>query len=229
METEYHNEDKELIQNEKIPTKVFDTSSEGSVWVAHEIVKLVKERAAQNKTCVLGLATGSTPTKVYDELVRLHKEEKVSFKNVITFNLDEYFPMAPDRVQSYNRFMAEYLFDHIDVPKENINIPDGTIPKEKVEEFCKGYEKKILDCGGIDIQILGIGRTGHIGFNEPGSSRASRTRLIYLNKITQIDAASSFFGFENVPKMAITMGNGTILNAKRVIIMAWSESKARIV
>lgn len=214
---------------EKIPTQVFDTSLEASCFVAHEIAKLIKERASQNKSVILGLATGSTPTKVYDELVRLHKEEGLSFKNVITFNLDEYFPMDPDRLQSYHRFMNEHLFDSIDIPRQNIHIPDGTIPKEKVAEFCEEYEKKIHESGGIDIQILGIGRTGHIGFNEPGSTKTSNTRLVYLDKMTRVDAASDFFGHEYVPKMAITMGNGTILHAKRIFIIAFSEGKASIV
>lgn len=207
---------------------MFDTSADASKYIAAEIANLIKTRAAKGENAVLGLATGSSPTKVYEELVRLHKEEGLSFKNVISFNLDEYYPMKPEKLQSYHRFMKEYLFEHIDILPENINIPDGTLKQDDIEEYCRNYEKKILECGGIDIQLCGIGRTGHIGFNEPGSSKHSKTRLIYLNKITMIDAADSFFGYENVPKMAITMGVGTVLNAKRVIIMAWSESKARI-
>ena len=214
---------------EKIPTSVFETALDASCFVAHQIAALIKERASQNKSVVLGLATGSTPTKVYDELVRLHKQEGLSFKNVISFNLDEYFPMDPERLQSYHRFMNEHLFENIDIKKENVNIPDGTIPKDKVGEFCAAYEKKILEAGGIDIQILGIGKTGHIGFNEPGSSKNSTTRLVYLDKVTRIDAASDFFGHEHVPKMAITMGNETILHAKKIFILAFSEGKAGIV
>jgi len=229
MDKDFGNGDADLTQLEKIPTRVFETALEGSKYVAREIANLVKEKAAKNQIAVLGLATGSTPTKIYDELIRIHKEEGVSFKNVITFNLDEYYPMDPKRLQSYHRYMHEHLFDHIDIPKENINIPDGTLPPEKVEEYCKEYEKKIIDAGGLDIQILGIGRTGHIGFNEPGSSKHSKTRLIYLSKTTIIDAASDFFGYEYVPKMAITMGIGTILIAKRIFLLAWSESKGRIV
>ena len=195
---------------EKIPVKIFSTSDEGSVFVANEIAALIRQRQREKKNCVLGLATGSTPTRLYAELVRLHAKG-LSFKNVITFNLDEYFPMQPGSLQSYVRFMREHLFDHIDIPEKNINIPDGTISKQKVAAFCKAYEKKIDSLGGIDIQILGVGRTGHIGFNEPGSSDRTETRLITLDQVTRVDAASDFFGEENVPQKAITMGVGTIL------------------
>ncbi len=215
-------------QTEKIPVKIFATSDEGSVFVANEIATLIRQRQREKKNCVLGLATGSTPTRLYAELVKLHSKG-LSFKNVITFNLDEYYPMQPDSLQSYVRFMREHLFDHIDIPEKNINIPDGTISKQKVQAFCKAYEKKIDSLGGIDIQILGIGRTGHIGFNEPGSSERTETRLITLDQVTRIDAASDFFGEENVPKNALTMGVGTILKSKRTIMMAWGEGKAPIV
>ena len=220
-----------MIQSdpEKIPVSIYSSSGDASLHVAKEIAALIRARQKQKKPCVLGLATGSTPTRVYSELVRMHKEEKLSFKNVYTFNLDEYYPMKPDSLQSYVRFMKEYLFDHIDIPSKNINIPDGTLPKEKIPEFCRNYEKKIDDMGGIDLQILGIGRTGHIGFNEPGSSDKSLTRIITLDHITVMDAASDFFGEENVPKKAITMGVGTILKSKRIILMAWGEGKAPII
>jgi glucosamine-6-phosphate deaminase len=214
---------------EKIPTKIFKNSEEASVFVANEIASLVKIRQLEGKPCVLGLATGSTPTRVYAELVRIHKEDRLSFKNVITFNLDEYYPMEPDSLQSYVRFMKEHLFNHIDIPKKNIHIPDGTLPKDKVQDFCIQYEKKIESLGGIDLQVLGVGRTGHIGFNEPGSSERTVTRLITLDQVTRVDAASDFFGEENVPRKAITMGVGTILKAKRIIMMAWGEGKANIV
>lgn len=197
--------------------------------MANEIASLVKIRQLEGKPCVLGLATGSTPTRVYSELIKIHKEGGLSFKNVHTFNLDEYYPIAPDSLQSYVRFMREHLFNHIDIPKKNIHIPDGTLPKEKVLEFCQQYEKKIDALGGIDLQVLGVGRTGHIGFNEPGSSERTTTRLITLDQVTRIDAASDFFGEENVPRKAITMGVGTILKAKRIIMMAWGEGKASIV
>lgn len=219
----------DLTAFEKIPVKIFKSSEEASRFVADHIATLIRTRQKENKPAVLGLATGSTPTRVYAELVRMHKEEGLSFKNVHTFNLDEYYPMQPDALQSYVRFMREHLFDHIDIPKENINIPDGTLPKEQVAEYCVAYEKKIDDLGGVDIQLLGIGRTGHIGFNEPGSSERSVTRMITLDQVTRIDAASDFFGEENVPRRAITMGVGSILKARKIYMMAWGEGKARII
>jgi glucosamine-6-phosphate deaminase len=214
---------------ERVPTSVYPSSSEASRAVAAEIADLIRARAAEGKKAVLGLATGSTPQAVYDELVRLHREEGLSFANVVTFNLDEYFPMEPDSLQSYVRFMNEHLFDLVDIPRENVNIPDGTLDREKVAAYCEAYEEKIAAAGGIDLQILGIGRTGHIGFNEPGSSVDSMTRLITLDKVTRMDAASDFFGEWNVPRTAITMGVGTIMDASRVILMAYGEHKAPIV
>ncbi len=216
------------VGTEKINTRIFQTSEEGSRFVAQEIAELIKSRQAEGRNCVLGLATGSTPTSVYANLIKLH-QEGLSFSNVITFNLDEYYPMSPNSLQSYVRFMKELLFDHIDIKPENIHIPDGTVPREEVNAFCKAYEQKIEEAGGIDLQVLGIGRTGHIGFNEPGSSERTTTRLITLDQVTRIDAASDFFGEENVPTKAITMGVGTILRSKKIIMMAWGEGKAPIV
>lgn len=214
---------------ERIPCTILSHISDATQVVASQIAELIKTRAAEGKHCVLGLATGSTPVAIYDELVRMHQEEGLSFKNVITFNLDEYFPMNPQELQSYVRFMNEHLFDLVDLQPENIHIPDGTLPHDKVHQYCAEYEKKISDAGGIDIQLLGIGRTGHIGFNEPGSGKDSRTRLITLDRVTRIDAASDFFGEENVPRRAITMGVGTILDAKQVIMLAFGEHKSHIV
>lgn len=221
--------DRRLSYFEKIPTVIYEESSEASVAVADEIAELIRQNGSENKSTVLGLATGSTPVRVYDELVRLHKEEGLSFKNVISFNLDEYYPIESNSLQSYVRFMNEHLFDHIDIPDENVHIPDGTIPEDRVHKYCEEYEQKIADAGGLDIQILGIGRTGHIGFNEPGSRPDSLTRLITLDKITRKDAASDFFGEEYVPRRAITMGVGTILEADKIILMAWGEGKAPII
>ncbi|MFN7116908.1 MAG: glucosamine-6-phosphate deaminase [Saprospiraceae bacterium] len=214
---------------EKIPVLVYPTSSDASKAVAREVANLITAKADAGEHCVLGLATGSTPTTLYAELVRMHQQEGLSFRNVITFNLDEYYPMQPDQLQSYVRFMKENLFDHVDILWENVNIPDGTVPRSQVDAYCKAYEEKIRSVGGLDLQILGIGRTGHIGFNEPGSGPESRTRLITLDHITITDAASDFFGEENVPRKAITMGVGTIMEAKRVILMAWGEGKAPII
>src|SRR6056297_2248442 len=221
--------DRRLTYFGKIPTVIYEESSDASVAVANEIATLIKMNDQKAKPTVLGLATGSTPVRVYDELVRLHKEEGLSFKNVITFNLDEYFPIEPNSLQSYVRFMNEHLFDHIDIPDKNVHIPDGTIAEDEVYKFCDEYERKIEEAGGLDIQILGIGRTGHIGFNEPGSRPDSRTRLITLDKITRKDAASDFFGEEYVPRRAITMGVGPIMRAKKVYLMAWGEGKDGII
>lgn len=217
------------VAQERIPLQIFPESKDANQAVAREIADLIRAKAAAGQPCVLGLATGSTPTGVYAELIRLHRDEKLSFQNVVTFNLDEYFPMQPRELQSYVRFMNEQLFKHIDIKPENVNIPDGTLDRAVVNAFCAAYESKIKALGGIDLQILGIGRTGHIGFNEPGSGRDSRTRLITLDKVTRLDAASDFFGDENVPRRAITMGVGTILDAKRVILLAFGEHKAGIV
>lgn len=221
--------DFDLTSHEHIPTTLFETAEKGSLYVAHAIADLIESRNKESKTTVLGLATGSTPTQVYDKLVRKHKEEGLSFKHVITFNLDEYYPMAPEAHQSYVHFMHEYLFNHIDIDPKNIHIPDGTLKKDAITEFCSNYEAKIAAAGGLDIQILGIGRTGHIGFNEPGSTIDSQTRLITLDRVTMLDAASGFFGIENVPRRAITMGVGTILKAKKIYMMAWGEGKAKII
>jgi glucosamine-6-phosphate deaminase len=178
---------------------------------------------------VLGLPTGSTPVGLYRELIRLHKEAGLDFSRVVTFNLDEYFPMPPDDPQSYRRWMRETFFEHVNIPPQNIHIPDGTLRPGDAEDFCLLYEQKIRRAGGIDLQILGIGRTGHIGFNEPGSTRESRTRMVTLDPVTRRDAADSFFGEENVPHQALTMGVGTILEAHKIVLLAFGEHKAPIV
>ncbi len=218
-----------LATREKVPCRVYENMRQACRSVAGQIAELIRKRAEEGRMCVLGLATGSTPVGVYDELVRLHREEGLSLANVVTFNLDEYFPMQPYELQSYVRFMKEHLLDLVDIDPANVHIPDGTLPLEQVGRFCEQYEAAIEECGGIDIQILGIGRTGHIGFNEPGSGRASRTRLISLDRVTCIDAASDFFGEENVPRRAITMGVGTILDARKIYMLAFGEHKAAIV
>jgi glucosamine-6-phosphate deaminase len=217
------------ISFERIPTTIFDDSEKASKAVALEIAALIRQKAKENKPAVLGLATGSSPKKVYQELIRMHKEEGLSFKNVITFNLDEYHPMEPDSVQSYVRFMKEQLFDHIDIPVINYHLPDGTLPIEKIPEFCKDYEDKIEKLGGLDFHLLGIGRNGHIGFNEPGSLINSKTRLMTLDINTKIDAAVDFGGLAKVPKKAITLGIDKIMQAKRIVLLAWGEHKAESV
>ena len=214
---------------EKIPIALYPNSTRAVKDVAREIADLIKAKQAAGQKCVLGLATGASPVLLYNELVRLHKEEGLSFKNVVTFNLDEYFPMAPDCVQSYHWFMNHHLFSRVDIDQANVHIPDGNLKKADIPKMCEEYEKMIDEAGGLDLQILGIGRTGHIGFNEPGSLLTSKTRMVYLNDVTKRDAAKDFGGLEKVPTKAVTMGVSTIMKAKRIIIMAWGEKKAPIV
>ena len=211
---------------EKLPVKIWDDSREASVHVARSIALAIRQKQQDGEKIVLGLATGSSPIQVYRELVRLHKEEGLSFYNVVTFNLDEYYPMGKDAPQSYWRFMHEHLFDDVDVPAENIHIPDGTVPMEKAQEYCNWYEKQINLHGGIDIQLLGIGRTGHVGFNEPGSWESSTTRMVRLDGLTRRDAIKDFGQEEDVPTRAITMGVASIMKARTVFLLAWGQHKA---
>jgi glucosamine-6-phosphate deaminase len=214
---------------EKIHNVIVENSNHGSILAAQEIATLIRKKEKENKPCVLGLATGSSPIVVYDELIRMHKEEGLSFANVITFNLDEYYPMDKKNIQSYHYFMHENLFNHIDILPENIHIPDGTISDNALNQYCIDYENKIESAGGLDFQLLGIGRTGHIGFNEPGSHFNSGTRSITLDYITRVDASTAFLGIDNVPRKAITMGIGTIPKAKRIVLLAWGSNKARVI
>lgn len=224
-----HSDYENIDSRENIPVTIYPGAKEASALIAKEIATLIKKKKKSNDFCVLGLPTGSTPVEVYDELVRMHKEDGLSFENVVTFNLDEYYPIEPHKLQSYVRFMREHLLDQVDLKPENVHFPDGTIAIEEIPEFCRKYEEKVKSYGGIDLQLLGIGRTGHIGFNEPGSGKKSRTRLISLDHITIADSASDFFGEENVPKRAITMGIGNILESKKIILMAWGEGKSKII
>lgn len=214
---------------EKLPVSVYPDQHTASVTVARRIADLIRNKQNNGEQAVLGLATGATPVGVYAELVRMHREEGLSFHNVITFNLDEYYPMQPDAAQSYVTFMNENLFNHIDIKQENVHIPDGTLPKDEIHDYCLNYERQIEEIGGLDLQVLGIGRTGHIGFNEPGSAPNSGTRLVTLDDLTRRDAARDFGGKENVPTKAITMGIGTIFKAREIILMAWSQKKAPII
>src|SRR6516162_6425743 len=217
------------VANTKIPTLVFPTSSQASRHVALMIESLIRQNNSANRPTVLGLATGSTPVGLYREMIRLHREAGLDYSRVVTFNLDEYFPMDPADDHSYRRWMDETFLRHVNIRPENVHIPDGTIPATDVEEYCAKYEQTIRRAGGIDLQVLGIGRSGHIGFNEPGSTRHSRTRLVTLDPVTRRDAAGGFFAEDNVPHRAVTMGVGTILDARKVVLMAFGEHKAPIV
>ncbi|NLX12462.1 MAG: glucosamine-6-phosphate deaminase [Phycisphaerales bacterium] len=214
---------------EKLATTVCLNDVEAAKRVARLIADEIVGNNAKNRPTVLGLATGNTPIGVYRELIRLHREEGLDFSRVITFNLDEYYPIRSDSMHSYHRWMWENFFDHVNIASDNVHIPDGTVPDNEVGIYCRAYEEDIKSAGGIDIQLLGIGRTGHIGFNEPGSSRDSMTRMITLDPVTRRDAAADFFGEDNVPRRAITMGVATILQARRVILMAFGEQKAPII
>ena len=214
---------------ERIPVRIFSNAKDGSKYAAAEIAKLIRDKQSRNEYCVLGLATGSTPKSLYNELVRMHTEEGLSFKNVISFNLDEYYPIEKEAWQSYNSYMHRLLFDHIDIDKKNIHIPNGELPKEEIKKHCAEYERQIEEAGGIDLQVLGIGNNGHIGFNEPGSSIYSKTRLINLENSTRLANAYEFANISEVPRLAITMGINTILKAKRIILLAWGPAKAPVV
>ena len=216
-------------RRERIPVRVMPDHDSLAAEVAGRIAQLIRERSREGRHAVLGLATGSTPVGVYRELIRLHREEGLDFSNVVAFNLDEYFPMRPGSVHSYHRYMRENLFDFVNIPLENRHIPRGDLRETDMEAHCLDYERRIREAGGIDLQILGIGRSGHIGFNEPGSRRESRTRCLYLDAVTRADATADFFGEENVPSRAITMGVATILEAREVILLATGEHKAEIV
>jgi len=216
-------------QNERVPVVIVEEYEDIARLIADRIATLIRTKRAAGEYAVLGLATGSTPIGIYRELIRMHREEGLDFSNVITFNLDEYFPMQPDSIHSYHRYMWENFFEHVNVRPENVHIPRGDIPRSQVDAYCREYEAAIERAGGIDFQILGIGKTGHIGFNEPGSGVDSRTRLVTLDTVTRKDAAADFFGEENVPREAITMGVATILEAREIALIATGEHKASIV
>lgn len=212
-----------------IPFVVFDSPDAACRQVASEIAQLIRKRSSIGRFTVLGLATGNTPLPLYRELIRLHREEGLSFADVISFNLDEYLGLERDHPESYWTFMHRNLFDHIDIHPENIHLPSGTVSLSEIPAACADYETAIAKAGGIDFQILGIGRTGHIGFNEPGTPIDARTQRIHLDELTRLDAAPAFGGIDNVPTQAITMGCGTILEARKIALLAWGRKKAHIV
>jgi len=214
---------------ERVRTAIVEDHDDLAVLIAERIAAVIRRETAASGRCVLGLATGSTPIGIYRHLIRLHEGSGLDFSKVVTFNLDEYWPMAPDSIHSYRRYMWENLFAHVNIDPANVHVPDGTVPRERVADACAAYERGIVEVGGIDFQILGIGRTGHIGFNEPGSSPTSRTRLVTLDTVTRREAAADFFGEDGVPREAITMGVATILEAREIALIATGEHKAEIV
>lgn len=214
------------LNNELINAKVFKNKTIGSDYVCELIRSEICENDKSSKKTVLGLATGASPKLIYKRLVHLYQKGEVSFKNVHTFNLDEYYPIQPSDPNSYHHYMDEHLFNHVDIPPKHINIPNGTIDQNEIETYCTSYDERISNLGGIDIQMLGVGRNGHIGFNEPGSKLGSKTRLVTLDKKTRVDAAEKFSGINHTPRQAITMGVSTILRAKKIICFAWGAKKA---
>ena len=212
-----------------IKTFIYKNLNEGSIIVAKKISNLIKKKEKLNQKCVLGLSTGSSPLKTYSELIKMHKKEGLSFKNVIVFNLDEFYPMKPNSQFSYHSFMFNKFLNYIDIQKKNINIPKGDISNKKIKSYCKSFEKKIDNLGGIDLQLLGIGTNGHIGFNEPGSDINSITRKIIISNHSRLALSKDFKSIDNVPKNAITMGVKTILKAKKIILIAWGKTKSKII
>ncbi len=192
--------------------------------ISKEAAKIVAARLRRKPNLVLGLATGSTPVGLYKELIRMHKEEGLDFSKVVTFNLDEYIGLPPHHDQSYRYFMDVNLFNHINIDSRYIHVPNGMA--DDIEAHCEWYEEQIKKFGGIDLQVLGIGANGHIAFNEPGSSLGSRTRIKTLTQQTIKDNARFFKSIEEVPKYAITMGIGTIMEAKEIILLASGKNKA---
>lgn len=214
---------------EKVYTNIFASESSGSMYVAREIENCIREKQKFGELCILGITTGKSPVGVFRALVEIHKKENLSFRNVVVFSLDEFFPISPKEQQSRNWLIHESLLDHVDILPENIHIPNGTLPQDKVAAFCRDYEAKIEEYGGLDLLFLGTGVQGQLGFNEPGSYTNTRTRLVALGNESRQAVSSIFYGIDNVPRKAITMGLGTILKAKRIILMAWGEEKATVI
>lgn len=214
---------------EKVYTNIFASESSGSMYVAREIENCIREKQKFGELCILGITTGKSPVGVFRALVEIHKKENLSFRNVAVFSLDEFFPISPKEQQSRNWLIHESLLDHVDILPENIHIPDSTLPLDKVAAFCRDYEAKIEEYGGLDLLFLGTGVQGQLGFNEPGSYTNTRTRLVALGNESRQAVSSIFYGIDNVPRKAITMGLGTILKAKRIILMAWGEEKATVI
>ena len=218
-----------LTRLEKIPADIYESAEEGDNPIACAIAQLIRDKQKAGRFCVLALPGGNSPRNVYSALIRIHKEEGLSFRNVIIFNLYEYYPLTSDAINSNLNALKEMFLDHVDVDKQNIFSPDGTIPKDTIFEYCRLYEQRIESFGGLDAVLLGIGRVGNIGFNEPGSRLNSTTRLILLDNDSRNEASKMFGSIESTPISSITMGVSTILAAKKIYLMAWGEDKAKMV
>ncbi len=218
-----------LTRLEKIPTDIYESAEEGSEHIAVEIAHAIRDKQKAGRFCVLALPGGSSPRSVYSALIRMHKEEGLSFRNVVVFNLYEYYPLVPEAINSNLNSLKEVFLDHVDIDKQNIFSPDGTIPKDTIFEYCRLYEQRIESFGGVDVALLGIGRVGNIAFNEPGSRLNSTTRLILLDNASRLEASKVFGTLESTPVSSITMGVSTILSAKKIYLMAWGEDKAAMI
>ena len=218
-----------LLKYERIPTRIYNSALEGCRAVASEIADTIRAKDQEGKACVLGISVYGAPREVYSELIRLHKKEGLSFSKTVIFGIMEYYPLKPEAAQSFSRIINEKFISHLDIPEDNVFLLDGTLPQDRVVPFCRHLENRIKEAGGIDMHILGIGGTGRIGFNEPGTARNSVTRLVSLDDFTRTEAASDFFGKENVPRKALTQGIQTICGAKKVRLLAWGEDKAQII
>ncbi len=214
---------------EKVPTKIFPTAGGASRHVAERVIRLINEAAREGRIFVLGLTTGKTPMGVYAMLREAYSRGEVSFAGVAVFSLDEFYPIGPREQQSRNYRIHEELINHVDINPENVHFPDGRLPIKKVSEFCRNYERKIAAYGGIDLMLLGVGEQGQLGFNEPGSFANSRTRMVALSTVSRKAQSALFYGLENTPEKAVTMGIDTIMDASEIILMAWGEQKASIV
>jgi glucosamine-6-phosphate deaminase len=218
-----------LTRLEKIPTDIFESPEEGANHIASEIAQQIREQQRAGRFFVLALPGGNSPRNVFSALIRMHKEEGLSFRNVIIFNLYEYYPLAPDAVNSNLNALKESFLNHVDIEAQNIFSPDGTIAQDAILDHCRLYEQRIESYGGIDVALLGIGRVGNIAFNEPGSRINSGTRLILLDNMSRTEAAKTFGSMDNTPVSSITMGVSTILSAKKIYLMAWGEEKAPMI
>lgn len=218
-----------LTRLEKVPTDIYESVEEGARQIANETAQVIREKQRAGRFCVMALAGGNSPQPVFAELIRMHKEEGLSFRNVIVFNVYEYYPLSADAANSNFKSLQDMFLNHVDIDKQNIFTPDGTAPQDTILEYCRLYEQRIESFGGIDIILLGIGREGNIGMNEAGSQINSTTRLILLDNTSRNEAAKMFGGTENVPVSSITMGISTILSAKKIYLMAWGEEKADMI
>ena len=218
-----------LTRLEKIPTDIYESTEEGASQVALDIAQSIREKQKAGRFCVLALAGGQSPRNVYANLVRMHEEEGLSFRNVIIFNLYEYYPLAPDAVTSNLNSLREMLINKVDIDPQNVFTPNGSIVKDAIYEYCRLYEQRIESYGGIDIALLGIGRVGNIGFNEPGSRLNSGTRLILMDSASRMEASKMFGSLDSTPISSITMGIQTILSSKKIYLLAWGEEKAQMI